>query len=264
MRCAAPTSPPPSKPSLSSIWCAAPRRAVPRAHQERYSRGQKPRRWKGQRARSNGSGAMEWSYRAWSSREESQPTKPCGLLRVESAQGQAGDWLVGWLVGGGGDGLEAARRSAIGSGVGPMFATRSACASGARDRLRSGDATYGRQVRRRLSEMAEAASLSMIVPQPKYCVDNGVMVAWESGRAISRELRRRGVRWSVAPPRVPPFSTVLSSCIVRIAIARDCPPQAALIAQTFRVARPALRNLLLCFVPLRCGCRSDVPLSRAR
>jgi hypothetical protein len=37
------------------------------------------------------------------------------------------------------------------------------------------------QVRRRLSEMAEAASLSMIVPQPKYCVDNGVMVAWESG-----------------------------------------------------------------------------------
>ena len=48
------------------------------------------------------------------------------------------------------------------------------------------------------------------------------------------------------PPRVPPFSTVLSSCIVRIAIARDCPPQAALIAQTFRVARPARRNLLLC------------------
>ena len=53
-------------------------------------------------------------------------------------------------------------------------------------------------------------------------------------------------------------------CIVRIAIARDGPPQAALIVQTFRVARPALRNLLLCFVPLRCGCRSDVPLSRAR
>ena len=53
-------------------------------------------------------------------------------------------------------------------------------------------------------------------------------------------------------------------CIVRIAIARDGPPQATLIVQTFRVARPALRNLLLCFVPLRCGCRSDVPLSRAR
>ena len=102
-------------------------------------------------------------------------------------------------------------RQALCDRRGPMFANRSACASGARDRLRSGDATYGRQVRRRLSEMAEAASLSMIVPQPKYCVDNGVMVAWESGRAMSHELRRRGVRWSVAPPRVPPFCTVLSA-----------------------------------------------------
>jgi hypothetical protein len=112
---------------------------------------------------------------------------------------------IGWAR----DALDAAAAGAAGATEGGASGSGSSGGSGGgsgssgggsaiRQLVVAGGVASNQYIRQRLAAVAAAAGLELVVPPPRWCTDNGVMVAWAGiERCEARAARRRG--WGLGP-----------------------------------------------------------------